>query len=168
MNDSSMQEPSLIKYIRDIIIFPFTVTVIIPYFLYNKKQAFIPDNIIVKIAGIVLFIAGLFLFLSTNYLFKTIAKGTLAPWSPKQNLVVKGPYQYCRNPMITGVLFILLSESFYFHSTTILIWACFFFLMNTVYFIKAEEPHLYKTFGEKYKTYKANVPRWLPRLTPYK
>jgi protein-S-isoprenylcysteine O-methyltransferase Ste14 len=163
-----MKQPSALQYLRDIIIFPFTVTVIIPYFLFNKQQFFLPDNIIAKIAGIAFFIAGMFLFLYTNYLFITIAKGTLAPWSPKQNLVIQGPYQYCRNPMISGVLFILISEALYLHSTNILIWACFFFLMNTVYFIKVEEPHLYKNFGEQYKTYKQNVPRWIPKLTPYK
>jgi len=162
-----MQQPSLIKYLRDIIIFPFTVTVIIPYFIYNKQQILIPANIIVKIFGILFFIAGLSLFLYTNYLFKTIAKGTLAPWSPKQNLVVQGPYKYCRNPMITSVLSILLSEALCFHSTNILIWTCFFFLMNTLYFIKVEEPHLSKCFGEQYKAYKKSVPRWIPKLTPY-
>lgn len=168
MNNTNQKAPSAFAYLRDIIVFPVMVTVFIPYFfLYNQEQAFIPDNIFIKIAGVVFFAAGLLLFLSTNYLFITIAKGTLAPWSPKQKLVVKGPYQYCRNPMITGVLFILLSESLYFHSTNILLWACFFFLMNTFYFINVEEPHLQKTFGEQYKTYKANVPRWLPRLTPY-
>jgi protein-S-isoprenylcysteine O-methyltransferase Ste14 len=163
-----MQKPSAIEYLRDIIIFPFTVTAIIPYFLFNKQQFFLPDNIIAKITGMIFFIAGMFLFLFTNYLFITIAKGTLAPWSPKQNLVVRGPYKYCRNPMITGVLFILLSEALYLHSTNILLWACFFFLMNTVYFIKVEEPHLYKNFGEQYKVYKENVPRWIPKLTPYR
>lgn len=168
MNNTNRKAPSAFAYLRDIIIFPFMATVIIPYFfLYDKMQTFIPDNIFIKITGIAFFVSGLFLFLSTNYLFMTIAKGTLAPWSSKQKLVVKGPYRYCRNPMITGVLFILLSESLYFRSTNILLWACFFFFMNTFYFIIVEEPHLQETFGEQYTTYKANVPRWLPRLTPY-
>jgi protein-S-isoprenylcysteine O-methyltransferase Ste14 len=162
-----MQQPSFLKYLRDIIIFPFTVTVIIPYLLYNKQQALLADNVFVKIAGVLFFIAGFYLFLYTNYLFITIAKGTLAPWSPKQNLVVQGPYRFCRNPMITGVLFILLSEALYLHSTNILLFAIFFFLMNTFYFIKVEEPHLLKNFGEQYKAYKASVPRWIPKLKPY-
>jgi protein-S-isoprenylcysteine O-methyltransferase Ste14 len=162
-----MQKPSPIKYLRDIIIFPFTVTVIIPYLLRNKQQVLLPDNIFIKIVGALFFIAGFYLFLYTNYLFVTIAKGTLAPWSPKQNLVVQGPYRFCRNPMITGVLFILLSEALCLHSTNILLFAIFFFLMNTVFFIKVEEPHLLKNFGEQYKAYKASVPRWIPKLKQY-
>jgi Two component regulator propeller len=30
-----------------------------------------------------------------------------------------------------------------------------------------EEPDLYKRFGEAYKTYKENVPGWIPVLRPY-
>lgn len=162
-----MRQPSLIKHIRDIIILPFTVTVIIPYLNYNEKQTAIPDNIVIKILGILFFLPGLYLFLYTVYLFKTFGKGTLAPWSPTQKLVIRGPYKYCRNPMITGVLFILVGETLFFHSTNILIWTCTFFLINTLYFILKEEPDLYKRFGDKYKKYKENVPRWIPKFKPY-
>jgi protein-S-isoprenylcysteine O-methyltransferase Ste14 len=162
-----MQEPSLIKHLRDMLILPFMVTTVIPYLIYNEKQVLLPDAIILKIAGIVFFIAGLSLFLWTNYLFKIFAKGTLAPWTVKQNLVIRGPYQYCRNPMITGVLFILIGETLFLHSTSILIWTCFFFTVHIFYFAFKEEPDLYKRFGEEYKTYKENVPRWIPRLKPY-
>ena len=139
-----MKEPSILKYLRDIIIFPFTITVIIPHFLYNKSQHFIPDILALKIIAVLMFAFGLFLFLYTNFLFKTIAKGTLAPWTPKQNLVIIGPYKYCRNPMITGVLFILFSEALFFHSTNILLWGCFFIFTNTVFFIKVESLILQK------------------------
>ena len=163
-----MKEPSLLKYLRDVIIFPFTITVIVPYFLYNKSQHFIPDILPLKIIAVLMFAFGMFLFLYTNFLFKTIAKATLAPWSPKQNLVITGPYKYCRNPMITGVLFILFSEALFFHCTNILLWGCFFIVTNTIFFIKVEEPYLTKTFGEQYLRYKASVPRWIPKLKPYR
>jgi protein-S-isoprenylcysteine O-methyltransferase Ste14 len=163
-----MQEYSLLKHLRDVLILPFMVTGVIPYLLYNKTQVFIPDNIILKIVAAGFFIAGLTLFVWTNYLFKTVAKATLAPWTVKQKLVIRGPYKYCRNPMITGVLFILIAETLFLHSTNILIWASFFFLVHIFYFAFKEEPDLYKRFGEEYKTYKENVPRWIPRLKPYK
>jgi protein-S-isoprenylcysteine O-methyltransferase Ste14 len=162
-----MQEPSLLKYFRDILILPFMVTTVVPFILYNKQQVWLPDNAIVKIIAACFFIAGLSLFLWTNYLFKTIAKGTLAPWTVKQQLVISGPYKYCRNPMITGVLFILIGETLFLHSTNILILTCFFFTVHIFYFAFKEEPDLYKRFGEEYKIYKQNVPRWIPRLTPY-
>ena len=162
-----MKEPSLLKHLRDIILLPFMVTVVIPYLLYNGNQTLLPDNFILKSAGIIFYCAGLSLFLWTNYLFKTFGKGTLAPWSVKQHLVIRGPYKYCRNPMITGVLFILIGETLFLHSTNILIWTCIFFTIHIFYFAFKEEPDLYKRFGEEYKLYKENVPRWIPRLTPY-
>lgn len=113
-------------------------------------------------------IAGLILFFYTLFLFVRIGKGTLAPWTRKHKLIVKGPYRYCRNPMITGVLFILIGESFFLSSANILEWTGIFFLINNIYFPLFEEPDLYNTFGEDYKQYKKNVPRWLPRFTPYR
>ena len=40
--------------------------------------------------------------------FYVQGKGTLAPWSPTQNLVVVGLYRYSRNPMYVSVLLILI------------------------------------------------------------
>ena len=163
-----MNEPPIIKHIRDILILPFTVTVVIPYLVYDKRQALFNASIFLKVMGSILVICGLILFLWTVYLFKTIGKGTLAPWTPTQKLVIAGPYQYCRNPMISGVFFILLGEIFLLNSTNILIEALIFFAVNTVYFILKEEPDLYKRFGEQYLLYKKNVPRWIPKLKAYR
>ena len=162
-----MQNPPIIKHIRDILILPFTVTVIIPYFCYDKNQVLFPGNPILKVVGIILILAGLALFIRTVYLFGTIGKGTLAPWSPTQRLVVKGPYKYCRNPMITGVLSILLGESLFLNSINILIWVGIFFIVNTIYFILMEEPDLHERFGDDYVEYKKQVPRWIPKFKPY-
>jgi protein-S-isoprenylcysteine O-methyltransferase Ste14 len=162
-----MKQPSLLKHLRDILILPFTVTVIVPYFIYNPDKLFPFHSTLFVITGALLVLAGVSLFLYTVLLFNNIGKGTLAPWSPTQKLVVAGPYRYCRNPMITGVFFVLLGETCILHSVNILIWAGAFFLINTVYFILKEEPDLYKRFGEDYTAYKAKVPRWIPRIKPY-
>ena len=73
-----MNEPPIIKHIRDILILPFTVTVVIPYLVYDKRQALFNASIFLKVMGSILVICGLILFLWTVYLFKTIAKA-LAP-----------------------------------------------------------------------------------------
>lgn len=164
---SAEKSPSVFKHIRDILILPFTVTCIVPYLVYDPTQNRITDHLLVKASGVVLLLAGVSLFGYTVSLFNRIGKGTLAPWSPKQKLVVVGPYRYCRNPMITGVFFILIGESLFLHSTNVLIWATCFFFINTVYFIFSEEPGLLARFGDDYRQYKQHVPRWIPRLTPY-
>lgn len=162
-----MKPATLLHHLRDILILPVTVTCIVPYFLYDPDQKMIPDDTTTKIFGSLFLLAGLSLFCYTVYLFSSVGKGTVAPWSPKQKLVVTGPYRYCRNPMITGVLLILIGESQVLHSSNILWWAVAFFFINTLYFVGVEEPMLTDKFGEEYRHYKHHVPRWIPRPTPY-
>src|SRR5687768_10756148 len=102
---------SMFKHLRDILILPFSVTVIVPYLLYNPQGTRMHHLLYLKVMGVIIGLFGLALFLYTVFLFKTIAKATLAPWSEKQKLVVVGPYRYCRNPMISGVLFVLVGET---------------------------------------------------------
>jgi protein-S-isoprenylcysteine O-methyltransferase Ste14 len=69
--------------------------------------------------------------------------------------------------MISGVLCVLIAEGLLLKSVNIFYWALFFFTINYIYFIVKEEPDLVKRFGEAYKEYRKNVPRWIPRSTPW-
>jgi len=117
--------------------------------------------------GLGTFAAGLFLAGWTMNLFMAVGQGTPAPWDPPQNLVVQGPYRHVRNPMISSVLFMLLGEALMAQSWPLAAWGLFFFAANAVYFPGVEEKGLERRFGGEYLTYKANVPRWLPRLKPW-
>ena len=110
---------------------------------------------------------GLTLIVQTVALFATVGKGTLAPWDPTERLVVRGPYRRVRNPMISGVLCVLLGEALLFGSPGVLAWFAFVFALNAVYFPLIEEPDLQQRFGADYEAYRAAVPRWLPRLRPW-
>ena len=70
--------------------------------------------------------------------------------------------------MISGVICALLAEALVFQSLPLLVWAAVFISANMVYIPNFEEPGLERRFGEHYRIYKAKVPRWLPRLTPWK
>ncbi|HVI46031.1 MAG TPA: isoprenylcysteine carboxylmethyltransferase family protein [Chitinophaga sp.] len=163
-----MKKPSLFAHLRDVLLLPFVVTVIVPYLVYDPEQRLIPDHMLLKCAGIIALLAGLTLLVTTVLLFARIGKGTLAPWQPTQKLVISGPYRHCRNPMISGVLLILISETLLLHSTNLLITSVLFFVINTLYFIYSEEPGLEERFGEDYRRYKRQVPRWVPKMSPYK
>jgi protein-S-isoprenylcysteine O-methyltransferase Ste14 len=104
----------------------------------------------------------------TVSLFAREGGGTLAPWDPPKKFVVGGPYLYVRNPMLTSVNFLILAEVIALNSYALLGWATFFFALNTAYFILVEEPGLERRFGEDYRKYKSNVPRWIPNTRPYK
>jgi protein-S-isoprenylcysteine O-methyltransferase Ste14 len=150
---------------------PFLVVVIVPYWLLNTFAAggtcgnghLIPSWLH-RGAGVVLSLLGFGLFSWCVGLFARVGRGTLAPWDPTRKLVAVGPYRYVRNPMISGVALMLLGQALFWPSVAIAIWAGLFILINHLYFIFSEEPGLESRFGENYRQYKANVPRWLPRI----
>lgn len=74
-------------------------------------------------------------------------------------MVAVGPYQYVRNPMISGVALILIGEALFLGVGAAGVWAGAFILINHLYFLLSEEPGLEKRFGEGYRQYKANVAR---------
>ena len=88
-------------------------------------------------------------------------------WAPPSKLVVLGPYRYVRNPMIRGVIRMVAAEALLLGSWPIAGWMLVFFLLNTIYLIRVEEPALEQRFGEDYRLYKSNVRRWIPRVTPW-
>jgi protein-S-isoprenylcysteine O-methyltransferase Ste14 len=146
------------------LLLPLTVLVIVPALLEQRRLVASGWQLV---GGVLLLLIGLALMAMTIASFARTGGGTLAPWSPPQHLVVRGLYAYVRNPMILGVLVVLLGEALTFRSWPILLFAVFAFLLNTVYFIFSEEPGLEKRFGEEYRAYKRNVPRWLPRRSPW-
>jgi protein-S-isoprenylcysteine O-methyltransferase Ste14 len=79
-------------------------------------------------------VVGFFLAETTILLFLRFGKGTLAPWNPPKKLVVKGPYRYMRNPMITGIIFILFGEALLLWSLVLFVWAFIFLIANMLYF----------------------------------
>ena len=96
--------------------------------------------------------------------FLVHGKGTPAPWAPPQRLVVRGPYRHVRNPMISGVMLALVAESLILRSLPVGLWLAVFAAANLIYLPLREEPGLEKRFGDAYRLYKANVPRWFPRM----
>lgn len=162
------------SFFKTILILPGTVLVYIPAFLIWMSQgtayaATLPPLLSMRmLAGVVLGAAGFVLMVWTMRLFaEKGGGGTPAPWEPIRNLIVQGPYRYMRNPMLTGVILTLAAEAVLLWSLPIGLWMLLFFVANTAYFALFEEPGLEKRFGDPYRAYKAEVPRWLPRRTPY-
>ena len=158
---------SAFDHVKAIIALPFMVTVVMPMLiLYFTKHWFpfdqLPETWTMLFGGIFL-LTGLLLFIKSLELFIRIGKGTLAPWTPTRHIVVESLYRHMRNPMLLGVNLILLGEATFFRSGSLLIWNVFFLLLNHFYFIYKEEPDLEKRFGEEYREYCRNVPRWIPR-----
>jgi protein-S-isoprenylcysteine O-methyltransferase Ste14 len=135
---------------------------------YGLWQSVLAFRLILPIMGAICICLGLLLMTATIRLFVTVGKGTLAPWESPQRLVVQGVYRHVRNPMISGVLFVLLGESVITASVPLFRWFILFGVINAIYIPVLEEPGLVGRFGEEYLAYKRHVPRWIPRLTPWK
>jgi protein-S-isoprenylcysteine O-methyltransferase Ste14 len=127
----------------------------------------LPLSVVIGSAGILLISIGLVLITATTFLFAQIGEGSAAPWDPPKNLVVHGIYRYTRNPMVLGVLFTVLGECILTLSIPLFLLFLFLFIGNHILFVKGEEPELIERFGEEYKLYMENVPRWIPRSTPW-
>lgn len=162
----------LVRHALAIAALPFVVAVVVPVWLARR------DGIVLAIgdsaleiagqfAGVALSMIGISLFVASLRRFATEGKGTLAPWDPPRKLVVRGPYRYVRNPMISGVVFVVFGEALLLHSQSHFLWAITFVAINFVYIPLLEEPQLRWRFGTDYEEYCRNVPRLVPRLRPW-
>jgi len=166
---------TLLRHLVSILLLPFVMVVLVPRWILtasaqtdSRWSAGSPLEAGGRVLGGLLFIAGLALFTWCVVLFARVGRGTLAPWDPTQRLVAVGPYRHVRNPMSTGVATMLAGEALFHGSRHLAAWLGLFALFNHLYFLIAEEPGLTRRFGASYQEYRAAVPRWLPRLRPWR
>ena len=93
--------------------------------------------------------------------FYVMGRGTLAPWSPPQKIVISGPYRVSRNPMYIAVLLIVWGWAIGFRSWPLAAYAVALMVAFHWRVRLHEEPWLERTFGASWPAYKARVPRWL-------
>lgn len=155
------------------LIAPFLMCFILPG-LVIRLESTIPSYPMISptlnwvIVGAVLIWLGFYLLIKTIAVFIKIGNGTIMPWDPTKKLILVSPYTYVRNPMILSLIIILFGEAILFGSIGIAVLAVLNFVINTIYFKYSEEPGLVKRLGNEYKEYMSNVPRWIPRLKPWK
>jgi protein-S-isoprenylcysteine O-methyltransferase Ste14 len=158
----------LLRQLLAIVALPFTMTVVVPsLILRGSRFEFAPATMFDTAAmagGALALLAGGVLFSTCVFQFWTRGRGTLAPWDPPRQFVAAGPYRYVRNPMITGVMLILIGEAAFLRSMALAQWTGLFVLINAIYIPAVEEPMLRDRFGRAYEEYLRTVPRFIPRL----
>jgi protein-S-isoprenylcysteine O-methyltransferase Ste14 len=163
------------RHFLSFLVAPVIMTVLIPRSIVVSTGVRAPDlnspaRIALAITGGILVVVGLGLLIWTVVLFDRTGKGTLGVGrllGEPVHLVVRGPYRHVRNPMISGVVCILLGEAAIAGSTSLLLWAVTFFGVLAMFIRAWEEPHLKKRYGDAYIEYWRSVPGWIPRLSAW-
>ena len=93
--------------------------------------------------------------------------GTPAPVFPTRHLVVTGLYRYVRNPMYVAVVSAILGQGFILGNIQLLEYGGAVWVLFHLFVLFYEEPTLRATFGSQFTTFCAEVPRWIPRFTPW-
>lgn len=122
----------------------------------------------VRWLGVLLLGLGGVLLLETFSRFALQGLGTPAPIAPTKTLVVTGSYRFGRNPMYVAVVSLIFGQALLLGSVGALAWGLIVWLTVHLFVLTYEEPTLSRTHGEQYERYRANVRRWLPRLTPWR
>ena len=114
-----------------------------------------------------LIVTGLTPLLESTCRFIFVGKGTLVPTEDTKRLVVSGLYRFVRNPMYAGVMVVLAGEALLFWNRGLVYEALCVCLFSNLFVRFYEEPALARRYPEEFSRYRRNVPRWLPRLTPW-
>lgn len=159
---------ALLGTVLFLVLAPGFVVVLIPYGM--SRWRFGPPIFgftALRVLGALLIAAALPVLLESFARFALQGLGTPAPVFPTQHLVVRGFYRYVRNPMYLAVVFLVLGQGLLFGNLRLVVYGLGAWLVAFLFVVTYEEPTLGRTFGTPYETYRANVPRWVPRLTPW-
>jgi protein-S-isoprenylcysteine O-methyltransferase Ste14 len=121
----------------------------------------------VRVCGFLLIVTGVSVLVESFARFALEGLGTPAIVFPPHHLVVKGFYRHVRNPMYLAVVAVILGEATILGNLHVLAYGALVWLFCHLFVLGYEEPALRKTFGAEYDAFCANVPRWIPRLSPW-
>lgn len=119
-------------------------------------------------AGAAMILAGVLGLVDAFARFALQGLGTPAPIAPPRNLVVTGLYRYVRNPIFVAVVAIILGQALLMGDWRLIVYGAILWLAFHVQVVVYEEPTLEQTFGTEYEAFRAAVPRWIPRITPWR
>jgi protein-S-isoprenylcysteine O-methyltransferase Ste14 len=148
---------------------PFVAAAVVPWWItgWQFHATFLGIEL-TRMIGVVFIAAGLPGVVDSFARFALEGLGTPAPVAPPKYLVVTGLYRYVRNPMYVSVLAIILGQALLFSAGRLVLYGALFWLACHAYVILYEEPTLRRSFGAVYETFCANVPRWIPRRSPWR
>ena len=148
---------------------PATAAGWVPWYLTRWRVApALFDGAAGRWIGALLVLAGAAMVIECFARFALKGLGTPAPIAPTKHLVVSGLYRHVRNPMYVGVVSAILGQALWFGSVALLKYAAALWVGFFLFVLLYEEPALKRQFGAECEAYRRNVPRWLPRIKPWR
>jgi protein-S-isoprenylcysteine O-methyltransferase Ste14 len=149
-----------------LVVAPGTVAGWVPYALTGWQLAPAPWPL--RALGVALITLGAVLLVSCFARFALVGRGTPAPIAPPERLVVGGAYAHVRNPMYVALVALILGQAALLPDLKLVGYAALVWLTTHLFVLGYEEPALRRSFPEDYAAFFAAVPRWIPRLTPWR
>lgn len=152
-----------------LVIAPGFVAGLVPWWISSwRLEAPFLGMPLFRLAGGMLIMLGGIGLLDSFVRFALQGVGTPAPVFPTRHLVVSGLYRYVRNPMYVAVVSTILGQGLILGNVRLLEYGGLLWLLFHVFVLVYEEPTLRAAFGSEYKVFCAEVPRWIPRITPWR
>jgi protein-S-isoprenylcysteine O-methyltransferase Ste14 len=85
-----------------------------------------------------------------------------------ERFLATGPFRFTRNPMSLAGATLLVGIALWNRSALGLVVAALGLVLMHLFVTRVEEPGLERRFGDSYRAYQRQVPRWLPRSTSFK
>ena len=151
------------------VVAPFTLAGLVPWSItgWQLRPPFLGLELTRGI-GAIMILAGVPGLVDAFARFALQGLGTPAPIAPPRNLVVTGLYRYVRNPIYVAVVAIILGQAVLMGDWRLIVYGALLWLVFHVFVVAYEEPTLERTFGREYEAFRAAVPRWIPRMTPWR
>ncbi|MBV8603001.1 MAG: isoprenylcysteine carboxylmethyltransferase family protein [Candidatus Eremiobacteraeota bacterium] len=151
------------------VVAPLFLAGLVPWWVtqWEFRPAFFGADL-TRIIGGILIVLGIPGVVDSFARFALQGIGTPAPIAPTQHLVVTGLYRYVRNPIYISVVAVILGQGLLFADSRLLWYGALLWVFFHFFVVAYEEPTLKETFATEYESFLTNVPRWIPRLTPWR
>jgi protein-S-isoprenylcysteine O-methyltransferase Ste14 len=151
------------------VVAPFTLAGLVPWSItgWQLRPPFFGLELTRGI-GAIMILAGVPGIVDSFARFALQGLGTPAPIAPPRILVVTGLYGYVRNPIYVALVAIILGQAVLMGDWRLIVYGALLWLIFHVAVVAYEEPTLEETFGREYEAFRGAVPRWIPRMTPWR
>jgi len=149
------------------IIGPFSVIYVFPKFFLGLEKTIGFEFVnfeSFEYLGIIFMNFGGILAIWCTVLMYLSKKASPSPFSLPKKVISIGPFKFVRHPMMWALHFVIIGQIFVWSSPMVFVWFLIWLRFSVLYIERYEEPYLISIFGEDYKKYCKNTPRWFPKI----